>query len=190
MKSLIACAAFSLFSVANASFELLLVADNGENTFATRRDHRCDPATGTYLGNFGGFNGEIVSTHLNRASNSLLVFATNGLTEWDYNTGLQKNAFAHYAAVAVGHAVRPTMDRMALLNGSTDLQLGSFPVPGNFNQTGALANAAYRRGFWTSNTTLIAFESTHARFVMLTSNTGATSGTMTDTSDLTGPSIG
>lgn len=190
MRSLAGAVLLGLSAVGCASFEMLLVADNGNATFATRRIHRYDPVTAVYLGSFGGFNAQIISTHLNQASRSLFVLSTIGVTEWDYNTGLQKNAFAFGASSGVTYSIRPSLDRMAAFSSGSSFEVGNFPVPSSYDQSGLLSDAVYRTGLWTNSSTLVALESAHSRFVTVSFNPSATSSTITATSTFTGPSTG
>ena len=84
----------SLSTAALASFEMLLVADNGANTTATRRIHRFDPDTGVYLGAFGNFSTDIKSMTIRQARNEAIVTAGANIFVFDYNTGALKQDFS------------------------------------------------------------------------------------------------
>ncbi|MCE9559205.1 MAG: PEP-CTERM sorting domain-containing protein [Armatimonadetes bacterium] len=178
MNTRILVICLSLLAVsARASFELLLVADNGSNTFATRAIHRFDPATGAYLGKFGGFNLTIAATFLDQATNSLYVTAANGTTRWNYNTGefLGSSTFATAAGQV---AVRPGGDRAVFLNGLTDMLFTDYPTIGGGANLGFLAGASYSSAMWTSKTSLVAFETNQSRMVNLTTNLAGTTATV------------
>ena len=84
----------SVCSSALASFEMVLVADNGSNSTATRRIHRFDPDTGVYLGAFGNFSTDIRSMTIRQSRNEAIVTAGSGIFVFDYNTGALKQDFS------------------------------------------------------------------------------------------------
>ena len=83
----------ALTTCALASFEMLLVADNGANTTPTRRIHRFDPDSGVYLGAFGNFSSDIQSIEIRQSRNEAYVTAGSTLYVFDYNTGALKKDF-------------------------------------------------------------------------------------------------
>jgi len=167
----------SLAASSVASFEMVLVADDGQNTVATRKIHRFDPVSGVYLGSFGGFNASITSTYLNQSTNSLFVMSANGFTEWNYNTGLLKNSIPYPLVAAIQYVVRPSGDRIAIFDNLADVPIFSFPTFSSLQTHGLLPGALYRSGIWTSNTSMIAFESAQSRFVNLSFNAAGTTST-------------
>jgi len=168
----------SLAASSQASFEMVLVADNGFVSFRARAIHRYDPATGTYLGSFGGFSSDIAGTYLNQSTNSLFVITGNGITEWNYNTGLLKNSFSPSGSPGLQHSVRPSGDRIAYFDNKPDFVTATFPAYSNLAFHGFFPAALYRSGIWTSNTSMIAFESAQSRFVNLSFNAAGTTATM------------
>lgn len=84
----------SVCSSALASFEMVLVADNGSNSTATRRIHRFDPDTGVYLGAFGNFSTDIRSMTIRQGRNEAIVTAGSGVYVFDYNTGALKRDYS------------------------------------------------------------------------------------------------
>lgn len=166
---------------AQASFELLLVADNGTNTVATRKIHRFDSVSGAYLGSFGGFNGNITMTYLNQSTNSLFVTTTTGSTEWDYNTGMRKNSFVTTFSANFRHAVRPSGDRVLTFDAFSDFVSNSYPNLSGGSVTGFLSGAVYRSGMWLSNTSVVAYELSQSRFVNLSMIAAGTTGTISST---------
>lgn len=83
---------FAAITVAQASFELALVADASPGTFTNSRIHRFDGQTGTYMGQFGKFQGAITDIAIRQSTND--VFAIDGantLHRYNYNTGLSIN---------------------------------------------------------------------------------------------------
>ncbi len=182
MKWLALLCVAGIGTAAHASFELLLVADNGSGNLATRKIHRYDAISGVYLGSFGGFNSTIVSTYLNQATNSLFVLSINGTTEWDYNTGLLKNSFAFTSTSSNGYAVRPSGDRLAFFDNTTDFLIYNFPGASLVTGAGLIPGAAYRTGVWTSDSTIVAFESSQSRFVNVNYNGVTGQSTITSSS--------
>ena len=83
----------ALTTSALASFEMLLVADNGANTTPTRRIHRFDPDSGVYLGAFGNFSSDIRCMKIRQSRNEAYVAAGSTLYVFDYNTGALKKDF-------------------------------------------------------------------------------------------------
>lgn len=83
----------ALTTCALASFEMLLVADNGANTIPTRRIHRFDPDSGVYLGAFGNFSSDIRCMKIRQSRNEAYVVAGFTLYVFDYNTGALKKDF-------------------------------------------------------------------------------------------------
>jgi hypothetical protein len=76
---------------ANASFEMMLIADNGSG-LGQGHIKRFDPENGVYLGEFGrGQMGEITGVALDQARGRLFVAETTGafaaINEFDYSTG-------------------------------------------------------------------------------------------------------
>jgi len=189
MKSFAILISCAIASTTHASFELLLVADNGSSTLATRKVHRFDPTTGVYLGSFGGFNSEIVATYLSQSTNSLFVLAQNGTTEWDYNTGLLKNSFTGSFTTSYRYAVRPAGDRILSFDIGSDFLSSGFPS-GGVSVMGGLAGATYRSGMWTSDTTIVAFENSQTRFVNITTNAAGVLGNVISTSSSIGSTTG
>ncbi|MCE9559204.1 MAG: PEP-CTERM sorting domain-containing protein [Armatimonadetes bacterium] len=166
-----------LAASAHASFELLLVADNGSNTFATRAVHRFDPVSGAYLGKFGGFSGTIKSTYLDQSNNRFYVTTNLETSAWNYNTGDLIDTYTY--ATSATSAVRPSGDRVAYFDVFTDIQIFSFPdIVGGTALTPGVAGAQFRSGMWTSNTSLVAFDAAQSRMVNFTTNAGATSATL------------
>lgn len=166
---------------AQASFELLLVADNGSNTVATRKIHRFDSVSGAYLGSFGGFNGTICATYLNQSTNSLFVTTNTGTTEWDYNTGLRKNSFVSSFNSTFRSAVRPSGGRILTFDGFPDFVSNTFPNLSGSSVIASLGSAVYRSGMWLSDTSVVAFEVNQSRFVNITMNATATTGAISGT---------
>lgn len=166
MRSLKLClylAIAGLSSVAQASFELLLAADNGANvTFNDRKIHRFDSVSGAYLGSFGGFAGEIYSTHINQSTNSLFVETFAETTEWDYNTGLLK---ASYAAPGTTYrsVLNPAQNRRVLFDLFGDMPVGAFPS-GTYTGFIGAGGTHYASGIFVDATTLIAYDSGVNRF--------------------------
>jgi len=167
----------SMATSSYASFEMVLVADNGQNTVATRKIHRFDPVSGVNLGSFGGFNASIVGTYLNQSTNSLFVTTANGITEWNYNTGLLKNSFSAPGVSGIQHSVRPSGDRIAYFDNQPAFVTATFPAFSSLGFHGPIPGALYRSGIWTSNTSMIAFESIQSRFVNLSFNAAGTTAT-------------
>ena len=139
-------------SPAFASFELVMVADNGAGSFGTRKIHRFDGDTGVYLGSFGGFGSDIIGTHISQATNTLYVMTSDGRTaEYDYNTGALKAGYVNgMFTVSTFAAVRPSGDVALSLFGVNPwtqafprvtnwiANLGSLPGSLNFNSGGWL----------------------------------------------------
>jgi hypothetical protein len=76
---------------ANASFEMMLIADNGSG-LGQGHIKRFDPENGVYLGEFGrGFMGTITGVALDQANGKIYVAETTGsyaaINEFDYSTG-------------------------------------------------------------------------------------------------------
>ena len=168
----------SVFYTAHASFELLLVGDNGVNTFETRRIHRFEARTGVYLGSFGGFDSAIVSSWLRQSTNSLFVHEQNGISEWDYNTGALKSA----TFFPLGNdriTARPDGTRAAWFNGGADLFVTNYPVPGSSTTTGFFAGATWRAGIWHSPNRILAYSSATEQFFNIDMDASGTFGTVT-----------
>lgn len=98
MKHLIAIAVATvgLTALANASFELGLVADNGSGTPATRLVHRYDVSSGVYLGSFGGFSNAITSMAIHSSTNEVYVSTSGNVFRYDYNTGLRLQTYTTF----------------------------------------------------------------------------------------------
>ena len=156
MKRLVILGLVICAGMAQASFELLLVADNGVGTFDTRRIHRFDPTTGVYLGAFGGFSNPIISTHIDQATNSLYVIEPTTVTRWDYNTGMLLSS--HLAVNgAYLSSVRPDEGRIAVFDGQQDFLTKSFPGTGGTVATaGFVASSTYRSGLWFQQDSILA----------------------------------
>lgn len=153
--------------LAQASFELLLVADNGMGTFETRKIHRFDPTTGVYLGGFGGFGSPIVSTHLDQATNSLYVIEATTITRWNYNTGM---LLSSHSAVNGAYltTVRPDEGRIAVFDGLADFLTKPFPDMGPpVSSAGFMPSAAYRAGLWFQQNTIMAWDEANKRFRLI-----------------------
>lgn len=98
VKHLASIGLFGAFTTcALASFEMLLVADNGANTTPTRRIHRFDPDSGVYLGAFGNFSSDIRCMEIRQSRNEAYVIAGTTLYVFDYNTGALKKDFGGWA---------------------------------------------------------------------------------------------
>ncbi len=166
-----------LTASAQASFELLLVADNGSNTFGTRAVHRFDPVSGAYMGKFGGFNADISSTHLDQATNSLYVITATETSRWNYNTGEYMSSHSYFSSTTLS-AVRPSGDRAAYFSGTTFAEIYGFPTNGTPVATPSVSGAAFRTGIWTSDTTLIAFDTSQSRMVNFNFNAAGTVATV------------
>ncbi|MCE9559206.1 MAG: PEP-CTERM sorting domain-containing protein [Armatimonadetes bacterium] len=166
-----------LAASAHASFELLLVADNGSNTYATRTIHRFDPVSGAYLGKFGGFNSDISSTYLDKANNSLYVIAGNETSKWNYNTGEMLGSFAYTSANSFS-AVRPSGDRAAFFISGSNVQLYGFPTAGSGIGTPTVSGALFSTGLWTSNTSFVAFDFNQTRMANFNTNASGTVATL------------
>lgn len=171
---------------AQASFELLLVADNGANTsFTDRKIHRFDPVSGSYLGNFGGFANSITGTYLRQSTNSLFVTTTFDTTEWDYNTGQLKGSYGF--GISFRSAVNPSGTRVAFFDSFSDFIVRDFPT-GFGGSTIGSSVGTYVSGVFTSATTMIAYDDTNNRFRNITTNTAVTTGTVTlSTTSALGP---
>jgi len=164
MKRLVILGLVICAGMAQASFELLLVADNGVGTFDTRRIHRFDPTTGVYLGAFGGFSNPIISTHIDQATNSLYVIEPTTVTRWDYNTGMLLSS--HLAVNgAYLSSVRPDEGRIAVFDGQQDFLTKSFPGTGGTVATaGFVASSTYRSGLWFQQDSILAWDEMSRRF--------------------------
>lgn len=82
---------------ANASFEMMLIADNGSG-LGQSHIKRFDPENGVLLGEFGrGQMGEITGVALDQARGRLFVAETTGtyaaINEFDYSTGAKVRVF-------------------------------------------------------------------------------------------------
>jgi hypothetical protein len=91
MKSVFVLATcLGALTISHASFEMLLVADDGNGTGGTAKVHRVDGATGAYLGSFGG--GLLQSARgisIDQSTGRAYVTETGGgIHVFDYNTGL------------------------------------------------------------------------------------------------------
>lgn len=76
---------------ASASFEMMLIADNGSGA-GQGHIKRFDPENGVYLGEFGrGFMGQITGVALDQANGKIYVAETTStyaaINEFDYSTG-------------------------------------------------------------------------------------------------------
>ncbi len=163
--------------VSHASFELVLVADNGTSTNATRKIHRFDADSGVYLGSFGSFGTNISGTHVNKATNSLFVNDGTILSEWDYNTGAFKGTYA--INFGTQFAVRPDQQRVAAFIGGANLLTYTFPTPSGLGSTAFVSGAQYRAGFWTDNSEIVAFDGNSRVFRRIAMNANADLGTAT-----------
>jgi len=86
--SALAMASVGLTSVAHASFELLLVADQGDGAAGSSRIHRFDPQSRAYLGSFGsGVLTAVVSVTVDQTAGLAYVKDVNGYHAFDYSTG-------------------------------------------------------------------------------------------------------
>lgn len=70
-----------------ASFELVMAADNGSSTTATRKIHRFDGDSGVYLGSFGAFNTDIREIQIKKGTNEAWVLTNGRMFVYDYNSG-------------------------------------------------------------------------------------------------------
>lgn len=179
----------SVFYTAHASFELLLVADNGANTFETRRIHRFEARTGVYLGAFGGFDNAIQSTWLRQSTNSLFVMEGSNTSEWDYNTGDLKASW-NFVANSNRSAVRPDGARVAIFDGAPDFLVTSFPVASNITTAGLSPLSQWRSGLWHSQNRILAYSSAGDRFFNIDMNAAGTAGTATTSSAALSPGFG
>lgn len=81
-------AVLALAAVAShASFDLMLIGDNGDNTTFGRKIHRYDPVTGAYLGSFGNFIASINNVVIDRTNKRAAVLTGASIQFYDYNTG-------------------------------------------------------------------------------------------------------
>lgn len=185
LKGLVVLVLACACAFAQASFELLLVADNGANTsFSDRKIHRFDPVTGTYLGNFGGFANAITSTHINQATNSLFVTTGFEMTEWDYNTGLMKGHYALGGSLWQA-AVNPSGTRRLAFDLFSNILVYDFPFGGLPNAI-AFGGNNYASGVFIDDTTIITYDNGINRFRTITTNAAVTTGaiSLTTTSAL------
>lgn len=163
-----------------ASFEMLLVADNGPSTAPNRKVHRFDPQTGVYLGSFGFFNSNIQSLALDQSTNSVYVFASNQvISRYDYNTGNLISTFAAGNAGQFFPTVRPDFARQAYFDGYNNFIVQGFPDPGSIGITGTSTGVVYRSGIWASNDTLYAFDGAGSKFLTVTMNAAGNTGAVT-----------
>ncbi len=164
MRSVLALCLTAAGVAAQASFELVMVADNGNGTFASRKIHRFDGDNGVYLGSFGGFGGNIIGTHLNQTTNSLFVYTNDfRLAEYDYNTGALKRAYntdignTAYSMVVV----RPngtSAVRLAGYGAGVNTPLAySFPNAGGTGSFSALPGYTFESGVWLDNNRFLAY---------------------------------
>lgn len=74
----------------NASFEMVLVSDSGDDVV-----HRFDPVTGGYLGSFGtGYLSNPLGIAIDQPNNTAYVLdAGNAIVKFDYNTGAFMGSF-------------------------------------------------------------------------------------------------
>jgi hypothetical protein len=177
-RILVLAAPLALVGIASASFELVLVADNGTNTNATRKIHRFDANSSVYLGSFGSFGSNILDTHLNQATNRLYVVESTAMSEWDYNTGEFIASYVNAGGIAL-RAVRPDRQRLAFFDGLPDFGLVGFPNAINGTFTGLVAGAQYRSGIWTTNTEIVAFDGANRVFRRVAVNAAGTAATAT-----------
>lgn len=174
---------------AQASFELLLVADNGLNTFETRRIHRFEARTGTYLGSFGGFDSTMTSTWLRQSTNSLFVYQELTISEWDYNTGDLKNVWGATTGPS-RVSVRPDGAAYAVFDGASDFLTYNFPTGGIIGSPGFIGGAQWRAGIWHSPNRLLAYSGAFNRFYNVDMNAAGTAGTATTNSVAVAPGFG
>lgn len=81
-------ALLALSAVASqASFDLMLIGDNGDNTTFGRKIHRYDPVTGAYLGSFGNFSTPIRHMAIDRTNKRVAVLGFSTVQFYDYNNG-------------------------------------------------------------------------------------------------------
>lgn len=175
---------------AQASFELMLVADNGNGTFAQRKIHRFDPVSGAYLGKFGDFSGNIIQTHLRKDTNQIYVSTSDGaVAVYNYNTGLRQASFS-YLNPSLRFAIRPDFLRTALFDVFIDFISSPDVPPIGGPVTGNMGSGSYQNGLWYSQSNLIAFDSTNRRFLAHTMNSsGLSSGFVASPSATSGGNI-
>lgn len=151
-----------------ASFELVLVADNGSGSFGTRRIHRFDGDTGTYMGSFGGFGANIIGTHLSQATNTLFVMTSDGRTaEYDYNTGALRRGYANgMFSASTFVTARPSGD-VALSLGGVNPWTQSFPrVTSWISNLGSLSGASdLNAGGWLDDRNVFVYDAVQGRAV-------------------------
>jgi len=163
-----------------ASFELLLVGDNGNNTTATRKIHRFDGDSGVYLGAFGAYNTDIRAIARRPGTNQLFTLTTTHLFIQNFNTGELINDFAVNATSLAFHPTNnflyftnstTTITRASLMtidsgtlsssNVLTDAGATSINSVG-FTSTGIMMTAQQRGGFptvYSYSTSLVGFNS-------------------------------
>ncbi len=183
MKGIVVLGLLAIVGFAQASFELVLVADNGTNTNATRKIQRFDANSGVYLGSFGSFGSNIIDTHLNQATNRMFVVESTVMSEWDYNTGEFIASHVNAGGITL-RAVRPDRQRLAFFDGLPDFGLVGFPNAINGTFTGLVAGAQYRSGIWTTNTEIIAWDAATKVFRRVAVNAAGTSATATAASGI------
>lgn len=128
MRFLAGAAALFGSVAAQASFELLLVADSGND-----RIHRFDPQSQTYLGSFGGdILQNPVGLAVNQATNECAVFCSSQVEMFifNYNTGELKRSFSTGVS---------TVNPRLAIGASGNIQVAYFSVARAFEPiTGAL----------------------------------------------------
>lgn len=145
---------------AQASFELVMVADNGSGTFASRKIHRFDGDSGVYLGSFGGFGGDIIGTHLNQTTNSMFVFTSDSrMAEYNYNTGALVRSYSTPFSNSNGFvSVRPNQSRAVYLDGTDTPKSYAFPnVNGGINTNFQASGLFLKTGVWLDNNRFFAY---------------------------------
>ncbi len=185
MRSVLVLGLAVVGTAAKASFELVMVADNGTGTFASRKIHRFDGDNGVYLGSFGGFGGDIVGTHLNQTTNSLFVYTNDfRLAEYDYNTGALKRAYN----TNIGNSginmvlVRPNETSAVRLDGGDSPLAYSFPNTGGSGSFSASPfGPGMYGGVWLDNDRFLAYNVTNLfeKVVLYSVSPNGLSGTIT-----------
>ncbi len=85
MKTIVISLLVTLAASSQASFEMMLLADNTNGVI-----HRYDPVNHIYLGSFGrGSIGTVTSLSLDQANSRVFVKYSNIIAAFDYNTGTQ-----------------------------------------------------------------------------------------------------
>ena len=93
MRSLFLCALIGVVATSHASFDLLLVPDQG-SAFGPvyNRIHRYDGDTGAYLGFFNAGTSSIGSMAADSANGTAYIYAASRIYGYDYSTGVQNYA--------------------------------------------------------------------------------------------------